>query len=245
MDSVVAATNFRKWDPTTAEFKRWYGFVTTIMVFVFLGSTSAFHMLNTDLLAQSRVGTEDEIDLWSFTDSIYYTVMTYSTIGLGDFAINENNMASQFFAAIFSAIFGVSLLASYLGQYGQWATVVAAGSPVDVSHGIAYGGDGPFVDEETKPTRRASLQKSLGNTLNYSQNESKTIAKRLSTDGESAGKTACGYFWRCACGAEPRVRRSAATVTAEEEAETERTSSTRNQRGRGGGIWQRRNRRSW
>lgn len=66
------------------------------------------------------------------------------------------------------------------GQYGQWATAAAATSPVDVSHTMAYGGDGPFVDDATYPTRRSSLQQALDREGNSSaKSTSTTIEKRL------------------------------------------------------------------
>ena len=107
--------------------------------------------------------------------------MTFTTIGLGDRVVQNPNDDQQMFGAVFSAIFGLSLLCSYLGQYGQWATAAAATSPVDVSHSMAYGGDGPFVDDDTFPTRRASLQHALEQTpdINVSTSNSKSIEERL------------------------------------------------------------------
>ena len=105
--------------------------------------------------------------------------MTFTTIGLGDRVVQNPNDDQQMFGAVFSAIFGLSLLCSYLGQYGQWATAAAATSPVDVSHSMAYGGDGPFVDDDTFPTRRASLQHALEQTPGISVSNSKSIEERL------------------------------------------------------------------
>ena len=93
--------------------------------------------------------------------------------------VQNPNDNAQMFGTVFSSIFGLSLLCSYLGQYGQWATAAAATSPVDVSHTMAYGGDGPFVDDATFPTRRASLQNALKQTPGQSTNNSESIEKRL------------------------------------------------------------------
>jgi hypothetical protein len=119
---------------------------------------------------------------WQYGESIYYSVMTFTTIGLGDRVVQNPNDNAQMFGTVFSSIFGVSLLCSYLGQYGQWATASAATSPVDISHSMAYGGDGPFVDDVTFPTRRATLKKALDKDKDFPghYDNSTSIDNRLS-----------------------------------------------------------------
>ena len=44
---------------------------------------------------------------------------------------------------------------------------------------MAYGGDGPFVDDDTFPTRRASLQQALDKDSTDHHDKSKNIESRL------------------------------------------------------------------
>lgn len=111
MDTLVLKTNFRNWAPTSSAFKWWYAFTTTVMVLAYLVVVSALHQRNTNLKV-----ADPETDGWDYAESVYYSVMTFTTIGLGDRVVEQSNSFGQMFSAIFSSIFGLSLLASYLGK---------------------------------------------------------------------------------------------------------------------------------
>lgn len=168
LNAAVSVTNpgFTK---GTKQWNRWYAFVSTVIVLAYIiGNAGIFlaaqnlsdrsSATNITSVPTSNVTVSTTDHGWTYLDAVYYSVITFSTIGLGDLVAGNHNSSGQIFWFMFMAIFGLSLLYAYLGVFASWLEFkiskrYSSYTDEDSDFNLAVGNSA----DKTKVSRKASL----------------------------------------------------------------------------------------
>ncbi len=88
------------------------GFAVALLAILIAVGTAGFHLLEKYPEGHALAGQN-----WSYVDSFYFSAMTLTTIGYGDF-FPTNDLSK--IVTVFYAIFGVAIVLYLLGVIARW-----------------------------------------------------------------------------------------------------------------------------